>query len=660
VAAVAARRREAISGPGRVWLLTATLAVATGLTLTITRFASPPQDGPTTPWWFLAIGFGVAEVFVIHLRIRRHAHSFALSEIPLVLGLVFSTPGAVILAQAVGVGIVLATYRRQTPLRLSFNVTQRSFTAVLAVFVFHGTAILTGGAWPSVWLAAFAAAAVADVVGAILINMAISLSEGVWEIFDEVVGAGTAFTVANTGLALVAAMAVQQQPAAILLVALPAATTFLAGRAYAEVQLKHDNVVLLQRSTRLAQGSLQLAEMLPALLQHIREMFHADVAELTLWPDAAASPYLCSRVGPGEENVVLEPADPDPTEGVWARVAAEREGVLLSRPIRNDRLAAHFAARGIVDSIVVPVMSEDEVLGTMMVANRLGDFSTFGPEDLKLLDALGNHVGVAIRNTRLVNRLEVALAHETEMSKIKDDFVATISHELRTPLTNVKGYLRTLLGPIDLPTAEQRDFLERADRATDRLHRLIEDLLFASSVESSRARPAPEIVSPSLVIEQLVDERRSGPRDRGRIDASVDPDLPAMRTYEEHVRRIVGNLLDNALKYSPPTEQVTIVCRHDGGGVLFAVRDRGSGIPTTEQDRVFDRFYQVDQSLTRRVGGTGMGLYIARRAAEVLGGRVWLERSGATGSTFCAWLPLEAPSAGGVPLSPQDESLVIG
>jgi signal transduction histidine kinase len=661
VAAVTVRRRKAISGPDRVWLLNATLAVATGLALTVVaRFASPPQDGPAMPWWFLAVGFGVAEIFVIHLRIRRHAHSFALSEIPLVLGLVFSPPGAVILAQAVGVGIVLATYRRQSPLRLSFNVMQRSFTASLAVFVFHGTTILVGGAWPTVWLAAFSAALIADVVGAILINTAISLSEGVWEIFNEVIGVGTAFTVANTALGLIAAMAIQQHPAAILLVALPAATTFLAGRAYAEVQLKHDNVVLLQRSTRLAQGSLQLAEMLPALLQHIREMFHADIAELTLWPDATDRPYLCSRVGPGEAAVVLEPADPDPTEGVWARVAAEREGVLLSRPIRNDRLAAHFAGRRIVDSIVVPVLSEDEVLGTMMVANRLGDFSTFGPEDLKLLDALGNHVGIAIRNTRLVNRLEIALAHETEMSKIKDDFVATISHELRTPLTNVKGYLKTLLGPIDLPAADHRDCLERADRATDRLQRLIEDLLFASSIESSRVRPPAEILSPSTLIEQLTDERRSRPHDPGRIDASVDPDVPAMRTHEEHVRRIVGNLLDNALKYSATTERVTIGCREDGGGVLFAIGDRGPGIPASEHHRVFDRFYQVDQSLTRRVGGTGMGLYIARRAAEILGGRVWLERSGPTGSTFCAWLPIEAPSAGGVPAGPRDDTLVVG
>jgi signal transduction histidine kinase len=133
-----------------------------------------------------------------------------------------------------------------------------------------------------------------------------------------------------------------------------------------------------------------------------------------------------------------------------------------------------------------------------------------------------------------------------------------------------------------------------------------------------------------------------------------------MRTSEEHVRRIVGNLLDNALKYSAPTDRVTIVCRQNGGGVLFTVGDRGPGIPATEQPRVFDRFYQVDQSLTRRVGGTGMGLYIARRAAEVLGGRVWLERSGPTGSTFCSWLPIEAPPADRATADPQDETVVVG
>jgi signal transduction histidine kinase len=251
-----------------------------------------------------------------------------------------------------------------------------------------------------------------------------------------------------------------------------------------------------------------------------------------------------------------------------------------------------------------------------------------------------------------VNRLELALAHETEMSKVKDDFVATISHELRTPLTSVKGYLKTLLGPVEVSPTEQRDFLERADRATQRLQRLIEDLLFASRVESSSPTSRSDAVSLPALVEQIVEERRPAPPDQGRIQFRVAPDVPAIRGQEEHVLRIVGNLVDNALKYSPSTEHVTIECDLDEGGVLIAVSDRGPGIPPDQRHRVFDRFYQVDQSLTRRVGGTGMGLYIARRAAEVLGGRVWLDRSDRTGSTFCAWLPLEAPPQEGTSRAP--------
>ena len=119
--------------------------------------------------------------------------------------------------------------------------------------------------------------------------------------------------------------------------------------------------------------------------------------------------------------------------------------------------------------------------------------------------------------------------------------------------------------------------------------------------------------------------------------------LPPIRTREEDVYRVIGNLIDNALKYSPPESTVTVRGRIDGAGVRISVRDRGPGIVPEERERIFERFYQVDQSLTRRVGGAGMGLYICRKAAEGLGGRVWLQRSDPTGSVFSVWLPLEPP-----------------
>jgi signal transduction histidine kinase len=521
--------------------------------------------------------------------------------------------------------------------------------------VFAGFTSIAGRGWTAIWIGAFTAMLLADLVAAVLINTAISLSEARWMLFDQVVGIGTALTVANTALGLVAVMVLREQPASIVLVALPAATTFLAGKAYADVQRKHDNVQLLERSTRLAQGSLQLEEMLPPLLEHVREMFRSEIAEIVLAPGRDAEPHLASRVGPGDARSVMNETRLDPRQGVWARIVAEREGIVLTRPIRNANLARFFGSQGIVDAVVAPIQSDDELLGTLMVANRVGDFSTFDEEDLKLIETVANHVAVAVRNTQLVRRLEAALAHETEISRLKDDFLATVSHELRTPLTSVKGYLRTLLTPeIELSDDDRRDFLQRADRSADRLRSMIEDLLFASRVEASRPVVARDVVSVHALIDRIVDERASTAPDRLAVVGKRGRWV--LHTDEEQLSRIIGNLLDNALKYSKAT--VRISADEDDGGVRVSVEDRGRGIPPEEQGKIFERFYQVDQSLTRLVGGAGMGLYICRKAAETLGGRVWLERSDATGSVFCLWVPFDPP-AEGAHRQPSDERVVL-
>jgi signal transduction histidine kinase len=628
-----------------VWALTAGVGFTALAALPLVSTDGPMvADGPRIPWWLLAVGFGLAEVFVMHLRIARHAHSFSLSELPLVVGLALATPVEIVLAQAVGVGVVLAAHRRQKPIRLALNIAQRSLTAVLAVAVFAGVTDVVSPGWVGIWVGAFAAMLLADLVAAVLINAAISLSEGKWMLFDQVVGIGTMLTVANTALGLVAVMLLREQAAAIVLVGLPAATTFLAGKAYTDVQRKHDNVLLLERSTRLAQGSLRLEEMLPPLLEHVREMFRSEIAEIVLWPVDDREPPVASRVGPSEDRAVMTETRLDPRQGVWARIVAEREAIVLSRPIRNPNLARFFGAQGIVDAVVAPIQSGDELLGTLMVANRIGEFSTFDEEDLKLVETVANHVAVAIRNTQLVRTLEGALAHETEINRLKDDFLATVSHELRTPLTSVKGYLRTLLAPeIELSNADRRDFLKRADRSADRLGSMIEDLLFASRVEASPPAIADDVVSVHSLIDRIVDERTATLEEPGRLEVVGKRGRWVLRTDEEQVWRVISNLVDNALKHS--TASVTISAEQDDGGVRISVEDRGRGIPLEEQGKIFDRFYQVDQSLTRLVGGAGMGLYICRKAAESLGGRVWLERSDATGSVFCLWVPFDASAA---------------
>jgi signal transduction histidine kinase len=627
-----------------VWALTVALAAITALTLARMGVHRPPQlDGRSLPWWALAIAFAVAEIYVVHVRITHDAHSLSLSEIPLVIGLAYASPGALVIAQVVGVGTALVVHRRQSPRRVAFNLAQRSATTTAAFVVFASIHAALGSSWAAVWVAAALATLVADVSSAVLINVAIRSSQGVGGLFDEVIGPGTALTLITTTLALVAVMVLSIDPFGLILLAVPTAITFLAARSFSDLQRKHEELVLLQRSMQISEVSLDLEHMVPELLDHVREMFRADVAELVLMPEDAGGSHLVSRSGPGDERSVLQLETMAPDRGVWARVASEREGVLLPRPMRNAALAQYYGDRGITDAIVVPMLRDGGVVGMLTVGNRLGDFATFDDDDLRLLQVLANHVTVSVQNGRLVERLAASLDHERHVAKLKEDFVGTISHELRTPLTNIQGYVKTLLNPaVSLSVDERHEFLVSVDRQSERLKGLIEDLLFTSRVEAAEPRGATALFPIGELIERVVRDR-AGPDRIERVELCIDPDLPTVRTRDEDVSRLVGNLVDNALKYSPSPARIGVETTIESVGVRVSIRDRGPGVPVDERERIFDRFYQVDHGTTRSVGGAGMGLYICKRAADALGARVWLDDSGPGGSTFCAWLPFDPP-----------------
>ena len=634
-------RARYVSHATAVWMLTMSLLLGSALIWLEMQGEVPPLAGQrTVPLWALALAFGLAEVFVMHIRIARHAQTFSLAEIPLVFGLMFVSPGALVLAQTIGVGLALALHRRQKPVRLTFNLAQRAFTTLVAVVVVSVSLSALPAGWPALWIGVLGATLVADMIGGMLINVAIALSDGGLRLFDQVVGVGTALTVANTALGLLAVIVYVEHPASVLLVVAPAAMTYLAGKALTNLQRKHDDLLQLQRATGLAQRSLKREDMIPELLQHMRAMFNAEIAEMLLWPEEPGAPLVRCRIGPGDDRTDFDAVSPDPAEGVWARVAAEREAVLLARPIRNDALRRFFGEQQIRDAIVAPICSDDQLLGIITIADRLGDFTTFDEDDVEVLRTLANHVAVALRNSLLLGRLERALAHETQMNRLKDDFVATVSHELRTPVTNIQGFVKTLLRrDVRFTQREQEEFLMRTDRQSDRLGHLIEDLLFASRIESSVELRSRDVIGLAGLITRVVCDQTDGD-ERKRIDVVLPGRLPPITGIEEDVYRIVRNLVDNGLKYSPADARVTITGVVEADSVVVRVRDRGPGIDPDARERIFERFYQVDQSSTRRVGGVGMGLYICRRAAERLGGSVWLDRSDASGSVFAVRFPV--------------------
>ena len=149
-------------------------------------------------------------------------------------------------------------------------------------------------------------------------------------------------------------------------------------------------------------------------------------------------------------------------------------------------------------------------------------------------------------------------------------------------------------------------------------------------------------ISVDRLATNVVDELRLGAR--GHVfDVRIDPNLPRIRSDEGKVHQILSNLAENALKYTPPDTCVGIAADPAVGGIIVSVTDQGEGIPEEHRERIFERFYQVDGSATRKVGGTGLGLYICMKMAETLGGRLWLASSDEGGSVFSLFLPEVPP-----------------
>ncbi|HEX9774998.1 MAG TPA: ATP-binding protein [Actinomycetota bacterium] len=232
----------------------------------------------------------------------------------------------------------------------------------------------------------------------------------------------------------------------------------------------------------------------------------------------------------------------------------------------------------------------------------------------------------------------------TEQKRLRDmqeDFTSTISHELRTPLTPLKGFLLTLLrsnGQLD--PAEVTIFHERMLHQTERLERLVDDLLEVARLKSSGTNVSLSAVNVDVVVEQMVKDFRAAHPHR-EFDVRLDPPGRVALADGYRLEQVLGNLLQNAVRYSPDHERIEVVAEQRGDEVLIAVRDYGAGIAKHEQRRVFERFYRSGDHLTRPGEGLGVGLYIARSLAQAMGGRIELDSALGRGSTFTVHLPTD-------------------
>jgi PAS domain S-box-containing protein len=238
------------------------------------------------------------------------------------------------------------------------------------------------------------------------------------------------------------------------------------------------------------------------------------------------------------------------------------------------------------------------------------------------------------------------LTEERVLEQMRSDFVATVSHELRTPLAAIYGAALTIRRPgLELDDEMRDHLLNVIATESDRLARIIEDLLLASYLDSGKLHLTIEECDPRELAAGVLEAAATHVPDNVELALDVEADVPSVRADRNQLTQVLGNLLDNAVKYSPEGGDVRLRIERSGGSVRFSVSDTGLGIPEAEQRRIFEKFYRLDPHMARGIGGTGLGLYISSELVHRLDGRIWVESAEGAGSTFYVELPAAAPSA---------------
>lgn len=265
-----------------------------------------------------------------------------------------------------------------------------------------------------------------------------------------------------------------------------------------------------------------------------------------------------------------------------------------------------------------------------------------------LLRPDGTQIGVGItyaplldEEGRLINIIVNVrdITHFREAQQMKSTFISVISHELKTPVALIKGYAGTLRREdANWDPAVVQQSLAVIEEEADRLAELIENLLAASKLQAEGMRLNLEDVSLVDLVQRSV-SRFQTQTDKHTFEVDFPPDFPIVPGDEERLRQVIDNLLSNAIKYSPDGGMIRIGGTFTPDEVRITVQDQGVGLPQDEWERIFDRFYRVDDALSRKTQGTGLGLYLSRAIVEAHGGKIGVHSTPGHGSTFYFTLP---------------------
>jgi signal transduction histidine kinase len=276
-------------------------------------------------------------------------------------------------------------------------------------------------------------------------------------------------------------------------------------------------------------------------------------------------------------------------------------------------------------------LSLPEVMNILDEASQLRSYSRELERKSRQLEAATDELRAA--NDRLL-----------EVDRLKDDFMASVSHELRTPLTSIRAFSEILRDDPKTALADREHFLGIIVSETERLTRLVNQILDMAKIESGNAEWLVEDVDLASVVEQSAAATSQLFRDKGvSLTLNLAPGLPLLRADRDRMMQVVINLLSNAVKFAPQGEgKVTVSLTADETELRVVVRDNGPGIRKEDQKVIFDRFRQGGDAMTSKPTGTGLGLPISLKIVEYFGGKLWVESEPGEGASFIFSLPRPA------------------
>jgi PAS domain S-box-containing protein len=369
----------------------------------------------------------------------------------------------------------------------------------------------------------------------------------------------------------------------------------------------------------------------------VAAIHHRDIASLGLaWSYIYRQPLV---VGEGLIGQVIATNYPSLTTNVRPSFDATNPGSMY-----------HAAPMKLASLLILPLRTRREMIGALVIAANDPD-RAMTDEQLPLAEVLAERAALAIENAKLYTEQVEARRKVEDLSRLKDEFLSIASHELRTPVTSIKGYTqlaKMLIKEDDLATSEE--YLDIALDQIDRMSRLILELLDVSRIETGRLEIRREQIAWSQFVRDVVHRHHTAVSDRG-FHVSV-PNQPKVVTGDrDRLEQVLGNLLENAVKYSPEGSDVTVTVDDKGDALLTAVCDRGIGIPADELGQVFERFHRGRQVSSTNYGGLGLGLYITKQIIERHGGTIWVESKEGQGTTFYFSLPAEQASIATIPIA---------